>query len=142
MIAALPVRIGETAERRIQVDESRVITFMGPEARIYSTPEMVWDIEETCRDFLVARLPKGFDSVGSHIGVDHLAPTPIGMQAVISVRITAIDGRTVSFDVEVRDAYELVGRGRHRRVVVEVARTLERVRRKAGKQPFVRSQRS
>ena len=41
--------------------------------------------------------------------------------------IAEIDGRRVALDVEVRDPVDLVGKGRHVRFVVDLARQAERV---------------
>jgi fluoroacetyl-CoA thioesterase len=44
--------------------------------------------------------------------------------------VVHIDGRTITFRVEARDEYELIGSGTHQRIVVSVARFDERVQRK------------
>ncbi len=42
---------GLTRSARISVDDGRTISFMGDEGRVYATPELVRDIEMTCRGF-------------------------------------------------------------------------------------------
>jgi predicted thioesterase len=42
----------------------------------------------------------------------------------------AVEGRTIRFTVEARDERELIGDGTHERVVVNVAKFAERVKRK------------
>ena len=46
---------------------------------VYATPRMVSDVEYACRDFLLAHLDAGEDSVGAHVSIDHLAATPLGL---------------------------------------------------------------
>jgi predicted thioesterase len=46
--------------------------------------------------------------------------------------VESVSGRTVTFRVEARDEKELIGDGRHERVVVNVAKFDARVRRKLG----------
>jgi fluoroacetyl-CoA thioesterase len=113
----------------------RCIGFMGKEAAVYATPRMVSDVEYTCRDFLLEHLDVGEDSVGMHVSIDHLAATPLGLQAVIEIKVAQVDRRKVTFTFSVRDPLEEVGRGTHVRFVVETAKTRERLaatRAKAG----------
>jgi fluoroacetyl-CoA thioesterase len=121
---------GLKATRRITVDASRAISFMGEEARVYATPHMVSDMEYTCRDALLPHLDAGEDSVGARVEIDHLGPTPLGAWVDFTVTLAEVKGRRVAFDFTARDAVEEVGRGRHVRFIVDTARTLERVRAK------------
>jgi len=118
--------------KTIEVDEKRCIGFMGKEAAVYATPYMVSDVEYTCRNMLLEHLDAGEDSVGAHVSIDHLAPTPMGMKVTIEVKIVEVDRRKVVFDFSVKDLEE-VGRGRHVRFVVETAKTRERLAAKRAK---------
>ena len=111
---------GLVLERRIRIDETRVITFMGDELRVYETPSMISDMEYACRDLLVENLPVGWDSVGVVVDIEHLAATPMNEWVNLRVEIEQIDGRRVQFRCEVRDAVELAGRGRHDRFIVDI----------------------
>jgi fluoroacetyl-CoA thioesterase len=118
--------------KSIVVDESRVIAFMGKQAAVYATPRMVSDVEYTCRDLLLKHLDAGEDSVGAHVSIDHLAPTPMGMSVTIEVKVAEVDRRKVVFEFSVKDIEE-VGRGKHVRFVVETAKTRERLAAKRAK---------
>jgi len=121
------LKAGLESRKTITVDQDRVIGFMGKEAAVYATPRMVSDVEYTCRDMLLEHLDAGEDSVGAHVSIDHLAPTPMGLQVTVEVRITDVDRRKVSFEFSVKDPVEEVGRGKHVRFVVETAKTRERL---------------
>jgi len=118
---------GLTTTARITVDEPRTISFMGDEGRVYATPELVRDIEMTCRDLLLEHIDAGEDSVGTHIDVAHIAATPIGAWVDITVTVTAAEGRSISFQFEAHDAIEQICRGTHNRFVVDVAKTISRL---------------
>lgn len=124
---------GVTATKRIDIDLARTIGFMGEEGRVYSTPMMIGDIEMTCRNLILEHLDPGEDSVGMRIETDHLAPTPLGAWVEVTATIAEVKGRAVVLDFSVRDGAEEVGRGRHRRYVVDVAQTQQRVLAKAAK---------
>jgi predicted thioesterase len=124
---------GLESKKKITVDQDRVIGFMGKEGAVYATPRMVSDVEYTCRDMLLEHLDPGEDSVGAHVSIDHLAPTPVGLEVTVEVRITEIDRRKVTWEFSVKDPVEEVGRGRHVRFVVETAKTRERLAAKRAK---------
>jgi len=121
--------------KTIEVDESRCIGFMGREGMVYATPKMVSDVEYACRDWLVGHLDAGEDSVGTHVSIDHLAATPLGLKVSIFLTVKEIDRKKVAFEFSVRDPIEECGRGTHVRFVVENAKTHARLaekRKKAG----------
>ena len=126
------LKSGLTASKTVEIDESRCIGFMGKEAAVYATPRMVSDVEYACRDMLLAHLDEGEDSVGAHVSIDHLAPTPMGMKVTLELKIVEVDRRKVVFDFSVNDIEE-VGRGRHVRYVVETAKTRARLAAKRAK---------
>ena len=124
---------GLSAISRITVDRDRTISFMGEDARVYATPRLILDIEFTCRNLIVQHADPGEDSVGMEVAIKHLAPTLADSTVEIAVRIIAVDGRKVTFDVTAKDELDTVSAGTHTRFVVEVARTKERLKAKAAK---------
>jgi predicted thioesterase len=118
---------------RVVVDRDRTIGFMGEAARVYSTPSLVNDIEYACRDFVIAHLDPGEDSVGTRIEVDHLAPTLLGMEVELTLTIAEVKGRAIAIDVAGRDNIDTICRGRHNRFVVDVKATEARLAAKAQK---------
>jgi predicted thioesterase len=124
---------GLSFQRSVKVDESRCIGFMGREGMVYATPRMVSDVEYACRDFLLQHLDAGEDSVGTHVSIDHLAATPMGLEVQIKIEIAEVDRRKVVFSFSVKDSIEEVGRGTHVRFVVETAKTRERLAAKRAK---------
>jgi len=124
---------GISVRREFGVDRERTIDFMGDRARVYATPMMVRDIEVACREFLLAHLDPGEDSVGTRVEVDHLAPTLLGMTVTVEAKVTEVKGKLVTFDVSVHDGIDQVGRGRHLRYVIEMKAQEQRLAAKAEK---------
>lgn len=124
------IESGLSTTTRIIVDDARTISFMGDEGRVYATPELVRDIENTCRDLLLAHIDDGEDSVGTHIDVTHIAATPVKMWVDITVIVSQVKGRAVTFDISASDAVEKICHGKHSRFVVDVARTIAGLKRK------------
>lgn len=122
---------GSATERPLIVDNQRTISFLGEDLRIYATPRLVDDIEQTCLDYLLTFLDEGENTVGAAVDIRHVGATLLGMSVNIVATVTRIEGRSVTFNVEVRDDVELVATAAHTRVVVNVAKLRSRVQAKA-----------
>ena len=132
------LRPGVSKVKRLKVDAGRTIAFMGEEGRVYATPDLVRDIEHTCRDLLLEHADAGEDSVGMGISITHLAPTLLGMEVEIAATVAAVEGRKVTLDISAKDELEPIGSGSHTRFVVDVKKTHERLKAKAAKRAAAR----
>jgi fluoroacetyl-CoA thioesterase len=124
------LQAGVSLSRKILIDRERTISFMGEDARVYATPSMILDIERTCRDLILQHADAGEDSVGIEVAVKHLAATLPDMTVTIDVRVAAVEGRKVSFEVSARDELEPISGGTHTRFVVDTGKTVERLKAK------------
>ena len=124
---------GMTKTMRVVVDTDRSIGFMGEALRVYATPSMVRDVETACKDFLGEYLTPEENSVGARVEIDHLGPTLLGMWVDVIATVTGVEGRRTNFEVEVRDALDVVGKAKHTRFVVDLAKQKERLEAKAAK---------
>jgi len=127
------IKPGVTSTQRFEIDRERTIDFMGDELRVYSTPNMVRDMEHTCRDLIMEHADEGEDSVGAHIVVDHMGATLLGMHVDVTAKVVEIEGPRITFELEVHDPLEQVGRGKHVRFVIDKEKQGERLRKKAAK---------
>ena len=127
------LRPGVSRVNRIDVDRDRTIGFMGEEGRVYGTPYLVRDIEQTCRQLLLDHGDAGEDSVGTDVAIKHLAPTLLGMTVEITVTVKTVEGRKVVFEISAKDDIDQISTGTHGRFVVDVAKTVERLKAKAAK---------
>ena len=124
---------GLSATRHVTIDRERTISFMGDDCRLYSTPNLLYDVEMSCRDLLLPLLGEGRDSVGTRVELDHVGATLLGMWVDVTVTVTEVAGNAVSFDFSVRDAIEEVARGKHFRFIVGLEKTAQRLRAKQAK---------
>ena len=122
------LQIGLLREEFFTVESEHSAMHVGSgSARVLATPWLIAFMERTARDLLADVLPEGYSSVGVHVDIHHLAPSPIGSQVRSRVEVTAIQGVKVDFTARLWDEQELVGEGAHRRVVIEEERFLRRV---------------
>jgi fluoroacetyl-CoA thioesterase len=97
---------------------------------VLATPVMINVIEAAALAAIEHLLPAGHQSLGIHLDVRHFAATPVGLRVIASAEVLQVEGRTITFGVDVRDEREAIGGGTHQRVVVSVIRFDERVQRK------------
>lgn len=97
---------------------------------VLATPVMINLIEAAALAAVEHLLPEGYQSLGTHLDVHHVAATPVGMRLSASALVESFSGRTVVFRVEARDEKDLIGHGTHERVIVNVAKFDQRVQRK------------
>jgi fluoroacetyl-CoA thioesterase len=110
--------IGISAELEEQTTEAQGVR---PGMRsVYSTPSMVALMERTSSHLLKPYLEEGEASVGTKVNISHIAATPIGMMVRSKSTVKEINGRRVTFAVEVYNEKEKIGEGTHERAIISV----------------------
>src|SRR5512146_1959805 len=94
------IPVGTVHEEGILVSREVAVNFMElEEARVFGTPFMIGHMERTCRNAVLPFLESGYDTVGTHVNVSHLAATPIGMRVSFRAEVTSVEDRRVNFNV-------------------------------------------
>jgi fluoroacetyl-CoA thioesterase len=93
---------------------------------VLATPALVGLLEMTCVRAIQAVLDPGWSTVGTHIDLRHLKATLVGDTITLSAEVTHVDGRKVRFKVTAEDSGGLAGQGSHERVLIDLARFLQR----------------
>jgi len=129
------IPVGANGEKKILVTTDVAINFLGLEgARVLSTPNMNKFMEWTCRDTVQPMLDAGYDTVGTHVNVAHLAAAPVGMSVTFTAQVLSVTDKRIQFRVEAWDEKEKIGEGTHERALINVARFATRLAEKM-KQP-------
>jgi predicted thioesterase len=119
-LSKLPGRRGSAS---LLVGEEHTASHVGSgQAPVLATPIMIALMEAAAVDGVERTLPAGCESLGGHLDVEHIAPTPVGLWVTVTAEVSAVSGRTVTFAVEARDDAGVIGKGRHTRVVVDSGR--------------------
>ena len=124
---------GLSKTRTVEVDRNRTISFLGEELRVYATPELLRDVEVTARELLLDHVEAGEDSVGTRVEMAHLAAAPLGIPVEITVTVTDVDRRRVTFAFSAKDEVDEIANGTHSRFVVDMAKTAEQIANKIAK---------
>lgn len=91
-------------------------------AVVFSTPAMINLMEHAAREALRPFLEPNEESVGVNVVVEHLAATPLNAAVRAEARVTAIEGRLIDFEIAAFDERDQIGRGTHRRAVIQTDR--------------------
>jgi predicted thioesterase len=102
-------------------------------APVFASPSMIALMEGACVACVEHLLPPDHQSLGTHLDVHHIAATPEGLTVTAKARLTAVDGRKLTFAVEAHDGVETIGKGVHTRVVVDTPRFMARLTAKSPK---------
>jgi predicted thioesterase len=97
---------------------------------VLATPAMIAFMEQAAMEAVQPQLPSGYTTVGVHVDVRHIAPTPLGMKVTFHVELVHVEGRVLTFRVLAEDEREKVGEGAHQRAIIDISRFQERVRAK------------
>ncbi len=125
------IRAGISGTAALVVGEEHTAPRIGSgKVHVLATPVMINLFEAAALAAIEHLLPPGYQSLGTHLDVRHIAATPVGMRIRASAVVKEVSGRTVRFRVEAHDDKELIGDGTHERVVVNVAKFDQRVQRK------------
>lgn len=112
--------IGLTGAAEDSVTEENTALAVGSGSlKVLATPAMICLVERAAAALVEKNLPPESTSVGIAINIKHTAPSPIGMNIRAEVKIVAIDGRKIIFDVAAFDERGEIGRGSHERFIVD-----------------------
>jgi fluoroacetyl-CoA thioesterase len=129
--AMTELKPGLIGEATIVVEEKHTAYHLGSGGvNVLATPIMIALMEEAGRNAMEHLLEPGQLTVGAALDVKHLAPTPMGMRVTARAELLKVDGRMLTFQVQVRDERELVGEGTHVRAIINVEKFMARVQAK------------
>jgi fluoroacetyl-CoA thioesterase len=137
------LRPGIEFEYSFRIPDSKTLPALYPESdeframpEVFATGFLVGFLEWACIKAVNPHLdwPRE-QTVGTHVDVSHVAATPAGFVVTAKVRLVQVDGRRLTFEVEVHDGVELISRGIHQRCVISRDRFDSRMREKTGGKP-------
>ena len=114
---------GQTYEKAWTTTPEMGIRHLGPRVRpVLSTPAMIGLMEATSVEFLSPYMESGEQTVGFHVDVKHLAPTPIGQTVTFKMTVREVRDRRFTLGVEASNEQGgKIGEGTHRRALINIA---------------------
>ena len=133
------IQPGLRGEARLVVTQEHTAQHLGSgKVNVLATPQMILLMEQAGVAAVDHLLPEGYRTVGAHLDVRHLAPTPVGFEVRATAEVVEVDGRRLTFRVEVLEnrpgeagsSTEVVGKGSHERFIIDVHRFAQQVAKK------------
>ena len=113
--------VGTTAEREDTAKEVGSGSLL-----VYATPCMVALMEGAACEAIEEALAEGQTTVGTALNIEHISATPVGLDVRAEATVTAVDGKVITFEVKAFDEAGEIGRGIHKRVIVNSQKFLEK----------------
>lgn len=123
----MEIIVGLKGEARTQAERVDTAQEVGSGSLlVYATPCMVALMEGAACEAIADYIPDEKTSVGTYLEISHISATPVGMEVWAEAEVTAVDGSTVTFQVNAYDEAGKIGEGIHKRAVVNTQRFLDK----------------
>ena len=93
---------------------------------VYATPCMVALMEGAACEAIAEALGENQTTVGTALNIEHISATPVGLEVRAEAEVTAVEGKVITFEVHAFDEAGEIGRGTHKRVIVNSQKFLEK----------------
>ncbi len=93
---------------------------------VYATPCMVALMEGAACEAIAACLSDSQTTVGTALNIEHTSATPVGLEVRAEAEVTAVEGKVICFAVRAFDEAGEIGKGTHKRVIVNAQKFLEK----------------
>ncbi len=93
---------------------------------VYATPCMVALMEGAACEAIEEAMDETKTSVGTELNIQHLSATPVGLEVRAEALVTAVEGKTITFEVHAYDEAGEIGRGTHKRVIIPTQKFLDK----------------
>jgi len=90
--------------------------------QVLATPVMILIMENAALNAIRSYLEPGESAVGTAVDIKHLAATPVGHDVRAEAEVTEVDGRLIKFKLTASDETDVIGRGTHERIVIDLRR--------------------
>ncbi len=107
-------------------DDCTALALGSGEVPVLGTPALLALAEGACVEAIAHDLPEGETSVGTYAEIEHLKPSPVGTTVKAHATLIGHHGRRLEFNVMVDQDGVNVAKIRHRRVLVDRARFMEK----------------
>ena len=93
---------------------------------VYATPCMVALMEGAACEAIADCLKDTETTVGTALNIEHISATPVGLEVRAEAEVTAVEGKVITFAVAAYDEVGQIGKGTHKRVIVNTQKFLEK----------------
>ena len=93
---------------------------------VYATPCMVALMEGAACEAIAEALKETETTVGTMLNIEHTSATPVGLEVRAEAAVISVEGKVITFEVAASDEIGEIGRGIHKRVIVNAQKFLDK----------------
>lgn len=123
----MEITVGMKGEAFTDVERADTAKEVGSgDLLVYATPCMVALMEGAACEAIQEALGQDMTTVGTALNIEHLSATPVGLEVRAEAVVTAVEGKSITFEVIAYDELGLIGKGTHKRVIVNSQKFLDK----------------
>jgi fluoroacetyl-CoA thioesterase len=114
----------------VVAEEDLVSRLGGVSLDVLSTPRLIQLLEAAAIEAIKQCIPDQQVSLGTRVNIRHLSATPLGMKVTAHALLKSVEKNRLLFIVDAYDQKGKVAEGEHERILVPLARFLQKVEEK------------
>lgn len=123
----MEITVGMKAEVFTEVERADTAAEVGSGSLlVYATPCMVALMEGAACEAIAPAMAEDQTTVGIELNIQHLAATPVGHEVRAEAVVTAVEGKIITFELHAFDEAGQIGKGTHKRCIVNSQKFLDK----------------
>ncbi len=123
----MEITVGMKGEAFTEVEREDTAAEVGSGSLlVYATPCMVALMEGAACEAIEEALAEGQTTVGIELNIQHLSATPVGHEVRAEATVTAVEGKVITFELHAFDEAGEIGKGTHKRCIVNSQKFLDK----------------
>jgi predicted thioesterase len=126
-VIIMEITVGMKGEAFTDVERADTAAEVGSGSLlVYATPCMVALMEGAACEAIAEALKEDQTTVGIALNIEHISATPVGLEVRAEAEVTAVEGKVITFEVNAYDEAGPIGKGTHKRVIVNTQKFLDK----------------
>ena len=123
----MEITIGMKGEAATLVEREDTAREVGSgDLLVYATPCMGALMAGAACEAIAEALSDTQTTVGIMLNIEHTSATPVGLEVRAEAEVTAVEGKVITFSLRAFDEDGEIGKGTHKRVLVNSQKFLEK----------------
>ena len=123
----MEITVGMKGEAFTDVERADTAKEVGSgDLLVYATPCMVALMEGAACEAIAPALKETETTVGTLLNIEHTSATPVGLEVRAEAVVITVEGKVITFEVAAYDEIGEIGRGIHKRVIVNSQKFLDK----------------
>ena len=123
----MEITIGMKGQAFTDVERSDTAKEVGSgDLLVYATPCMVALMEGAACEAIAEALKETETTVGTMLNIEHTSATPVGLEVRAEAAVISVEGKVITFEVTAYDEIGEIGRGIHKRDIINSQKFLDK----------------